>query len=134
MAASDRQRSRPDRRMRSRAVRTVDRSATRRTRAAESPTGLGVSLVVPQSWENPTTLSTANLKDTTVTLPEGMTANPSLAAGLGRVQPATVRGGNVARRCRAQGVRRNRRSGRSKSKRRSSTEKIPGAIYIATAL
>src|ERR1022692_4109298 len=53
------------------------------TKSAESPSGLSVSLVVPQSWENPFTISTANLRDTTVALPEGMTANPSLAAGLG---------------------------------------------------
>ncbi len=58
------------------------------TRSAESPTGLEVSLVVPQSWENPFTISTANLKDATVTLPEGITANPSLAAGLGACTPA----------------------------------------------
>ncbi|HWY17714.1 MAG TPA: hypothetical protein VNY27_03265 [Solirubrobacteraceae bacterium] len=57
------------------------------TRAAESPTGLEVSLVVPQVWEDPLTISTANLKDATVTLPEGMTANPSLAAGLGACTP-----------------------------------------------
>ena len=58
------------------------------TRSAESPTGLEVSLVVPQTWENPFTISTANLKDTNVTLPEGMTANPVLAAGLGACTPA----------------------------------------------
>ena len=58
------------------------------TRSAESPTGLEVSLLVPQAWENPFTISTSNLKDTTVTLPEGMTANPSLADGLGACTPA----------------------------------------------
>jgi hypothetical protein len=53
------------------------------TRSAESSSGLEVSLVVPQSWENPYSVATAHLKDTTVTLPVGYTANPSLAAGLG---------------------------------------------------
>jgi hypothetical protein len=57
------------------------------TRSAESPTGLEVSLVVPQTWERPETNATANLKDATVTLPQGMTANPSLAAGLGACTP-----------------------------------------------
>jgi hypothetical protein len=57
------------------------------TRSAESSTGLDVSLVVPQAWENPQTVATANLKDTTVALPVGMTANPSLAAGLGACTP-----------------------------------------------
>jgi len=53
------------------------------TRSAESPTGLEVSLIVPQTWDNQFTIATANLKDVKVTLPLGMTANPSLAAGLG---------------------------------------------------
>jgi hypothetical protein len=58
------------------------------TRSAESPTGLEVSIVVPQAWDNPLTISTANLKDAKVTLPLGVTANPSLAAGLGACTPA----------------------------------------------
>jgi hypothetical protein len=53
------------------------------TRSAESSSGLNVSLVVPQSWENPSGVATAHLKDTKVTLPVGYTANPSLASGLG---------------------------------------------------
>ncbi len=57
------------------------------TRSAESPTGLEVSELIPQSWEDPNVLTTSYLKDTTVTLPEGMTANPSLAAGLGACTP-----------------------------------------------
>jgi hypothetical protein len=44
-------------------------------------------LEVPQTWDDPFTTATANVKDTTVTLPEGMTANPSLAAGLGACSP-----------------------------------------------
>ncbi|HWX44731.1 MAG TPA: hypothetical protein VNY52_05355 [Solirubrobacteraceae bacterium] len=58
------------------------------TRSAESSSGLDVSLIVPQSWENPLSLSTANLKDSVVTLPVGYTANPSLASGLGVCTPA----------------------------------------------
>jgi hypothetical protein len=57
------------------------------TRSAESSSGLDISLVVPQSWENPVSLSTANLKDTVVALPVGYTANPSLASGLGTCTP-----------------------------------------------
>ena len=53
------------------------------TRSAESSSGLNVSLIVPQSWENPNSLSTADLKDSVVALPVGYTANPSLASGLG---------------------------------------------------
>ncbi|HWY19439.1 MAG TPA: hypothetical protein VNY27_12100 [Solirubrobacteraceae bacterium] len=57
------------------------------TRAAESPSGLNVSLVVPQEYDNPLSLASANLKDTRVTLPEGMTINPSAGSGLGACSP-----------------------------------------------
>ncbi len=57
------------------------------TRSVESSSGLDISLVVPQSWENPVSLLTANLKNSVVTLPVGYTANPSLASGLGVCTP-----------------------------------------------
>ncbi len=57
------------------------------TRSAESSSGLNISLVVPQTWENPSGIATANLKDTKVALPVGYTANPSLASGLGTCTP-----------------------------------------------
>ncbi len=52
------------------------------TRAAESPSGLDLSVLVPQRWEEPLSLSTANLKDARVTLPVGFTVNPSAGSGL----------------------------------------------------
>jgi hypothetical protein len=52
------------------------------TNAAESSSGLNVSLEVPQSWENPNSLATSNVKDVTVTLPQGYTVNPSEGNGL----------------------------------------------------
>ena len=82
--------SRPDRRMRTRAVRTVDRSAADDALRG-IPDRLEVSLVVPQTWENPDSIATANLKDTTVTLPEGYTINPSAGSGLVGVHAAAVR-------------------------------------------
>jgi hypothetical protein len=57
------------------------------TNSAESPTGLNVSLDVPQRWSEPLSISTANLKDTVLALPVGYTANPSLASGLGTCTP-----------------------------------------------
>ena len=51
------------------------------TNLADSPTGLDFDLHQPQN-QDPEGLSTAHLKDTTVTLPEGMTINPSVANGL----------------------------------------------------
>jgi hypothetical protein len=57
------------------------------TDSAESSSGLNISLVVPQNWAFPESISTSNLKDTTVALPVGYTANPSLASGLGTCTP-----------------------------------------------
>jgi hypothetical protein len=58
------------------------------TRSAEAPTGLNVSMVVPQRWEEPFGISTSNLKDVTVALPVGVTVNPSAGSGLGACTPA----------------------------------------------
>jgi uncharacterized repeat protein (TIGR01451 family) len=53
------------------------------TNAASTPTGLTASVHIPQdASSNPTGLSEAALKDTTVVLPEGVQINPSSADGL----------------------------------------------------
>jgi hypothetical protein len=57
------------------------------TTSADSPAGLTTEVKVPQNV-NPETLSTAGLKDTTVTLPEGMVINPGQATGLVACQPS----------------------------------------------
>jgi hypothetical protein len=64
---------------------TMDPSLTVKptTSSADSATGLDVGLEVPQTYENAFGLASANLKGAVVTLPEGMTLNPSAAAGLG---------------------------------------------------
>lgn len=49
--------------------------------AADSPSGLDVKIVVPQS-EEPEGLATPPLRDVTVTLPPGLVVNPSSAEGL----------------------------------------------------
>jgi hypothetical protein len=51
------------------------------TNLADSPTGLDFNLHQPQN-NDPEGLSTAHLKDTTVTLPQGLVINPSVANGL----------------------------------------------------
>ena len=58
------------------------------TNAAESPSGLDVSLEVPQTWERPESLATSTLKDTRVALPVGYTVNPSAGSGLAGCTPA----------------------------------------------
>jgi hypothetical protein len=50
--------------------------------SAETPTGLNVGLTLPQTYSEPVALATSALKNTIVTLPEGMTINPSAGAGL----------------------------------------------------
>ena len=57
------------------------------TDAVESPSGLNVSLEVPQNWEKAETLATSDLKDATVTLPQGYTVNPSAGSGLAGCTP-----------------------------------------------
>jgi hypothetical protein len=101
------------------------------SRTAESPTGLGVTLVVPQSWENPSTLASANLKDTTVTLPEGMTANPSLAAGLGACNPAQYES-ESAFSAPGEGCPQESKIGTITIETPLLNESIKGAVYIAT--
>jgi hypothetical protein len=59
------------------------------TTFADTPAGLSVDVRVPQEGLNHVgSLSTANIKDTTVTLPEGVAINPGQAAGLGACGPA----------------------------------------------
>ena len=54
------------------------------THAASTPTGLAVKIEMPQtSTLSPTGLAEADLKETVVTLPEGLLASPGAANGLG---------------------------------------------------
>jgi hypothetical protein len=50
------------------------------TTAADSPTGLAVTVKIPQT-SAPAQLATAHLKDSVVTLPAGLAVNPSAAIG-----------------------------------------------------
>ncbi|MEX0973411.1 MAG: hypothetical protein WDZ46_09180 [Solirubrobacterales bacterium] len=59
------------------------------TNRAESPSGLDVRLGIPQN-QDPDGLATAHLKDTTVTLPEGLTLNPAAANGLAACSGAEI--------------------------------------------
>jgi len=59
------------------------------TNVADSPSGLDVSVKVPQNAD-PDGRATANLRDASITLPPGMTVNPSSAQGLGACTPAQV--------------------------------------------
>ncbi len=59
------------------------------TSDADTPAGLTVELKTPQeALESVEGIATSNIKDTTVTLPEGVVINPGQAAGLGACQTA----------------------------------------------
>jgi hypothetical protein len=49
---------------------------------AASPSGLSVEIRVPQTYENSVGLAESNLKETTVTLPDGVAVNPAAGDGL----------------------------------------------------
>jgi hypothetical protein len=101
------------------------------TRSAESATGLDVSLLVPQAWENPYSVSTANLQGTTVTLPEGVTVNPSAGSGLGACSPAQY-ASETSSSLPGEGCPAESKIGSIEIETPLLAEKIPGAIYIAT--
>jgi uncharacterized repeat protein (TIGR01451 family) len=58
------------------------------TNNASSPTGFDLATNIPQTYENAEGLATSTLKKEVVTLPEGMTVNPSAGAGLAGCTPA----------------------------------------------
>jgi hypothetical protein len=101
------------------------------TRSAESPTGLDASLVVPQAWENPVSLSTANLKDATVTLPVGFTINPGAGSGLGACTP-TQYAAETSSSLPGQGCPPESKIGSIEIETPVLAEKIDGAVYVAT--
>jgi hypothetical protein len=101
------------------------------TRSAESPTGLEVSLVVPQTWENPYSIATSNLMDTKVTLPEGVTVNPSAGSGLGSCTPAQY-AAETAESLPGEGCPPESKIGSIDIETPVLAEKIVGAVYVAT--
>lgn len=61
------------------------------SRSADSPSGMGVQLFLPQEGlRQPNLLAEAHLKKAVVTLPEGLTLNPAAASGLGACTEAQI--------------------------------------------
>jgi uncharacterized repeat protein (TIGR01451 family) len=58
------------------------------TNKASAPTGFDLATSIPQTYDNAAGLATSTLKKEVVTLPEGMTVNPSAGAGLAGCSPA----------------------------------------------
>ena len=65
------------------------------TTIADSPSGIDVTIEVPQSTD-PDVLATPPLKKGVVRLPEGLTVNPGSADGLGACSPAQIDLGSAA--------------------------------------
>jgi hypothetical protein len=101
------------------------------TRSAESPTGLNVSVLIPQSWSNPYSIATANLKETKVTLPEGITINPSAGSGLGACTPAQYRT-ETSSSLPGEGCPPESKIGSIEIETPVLAEKVDGAVYVAT--
>jgi hypothetical protein len=100
------------------------------TNSAESPSGLNVSLEVPQTWEDPYTLATSNLKDTRVTLPVGYTVNPSAGSGLTGCTPAQYEA-ETAFSLPGEGCPPESKLGKVEIETPVLAEKIKGNVYIA---
>lgn len=63
-------------------------SAQPSTTEASSATGLGLTLSVPQTYQDPEGLATPTIESVGVELPAGISLNPSAGAGLGACTPA----------------------------------------------
>jgi uncharacterized repeat protein (TIGR01451 family) len=59
------------------------------TNTADSPTGLQVDLTVPQT-DDPEAIGQSDLRDAVISLPQGLSLNPSSAGGLGSCTAAQV--------------------------------------------
>ena len=101
------------------------------TRSAESPSGLNISLLVPQTYEDPETLASSNLKTTVLKLPVGYTINPSSGSGLGSCDPAQF-AAETAFTLPGEGCPPESKIGAVEVETPLLSEKLPGSIYIAT--
>ena len=100
------------------------------TRAAETPTGLNTSLIIPQTYEDPDTLATSHLKKAVVTLPEGFALNPSSGAGLGSCTEAQYESETAFSRP-GEGCPSESKVGTVEVETPVLTEKALGSVYIA---
>jgi hypothetical protein len=60
------------------------------TFSASAPTGLNVVTTIPQTYANPGGFSSSHLRRAVITLPAGITVNPSAGAGLGSCSVAEL--------------------------------------------
>lgn len=100
------------------------------TSAAESPTGVNVTVSVPQTWEDPNLIATSDLKDATVSLPQGMTINPSAGSGLGACTLQQYES-ETATSLPGQGCPEDSKIGSVEIETPLLAEKVTGSVYVA---
>ena len=71
-------------------------SITPQTTQSDAPTGMAVDVHVPQTNDDPSGLASATLQNAVVTMPPGMTLDPSAATGLQACSPAQFGKGSDA--------------------------------------
>ena len=101
------------------------------TTSASAATGLDVELGVHQTNENAEGLATSALKKAVVTLPEGMTVNPSAGAGLGSCTRAEYEAETLET-PEGQGCPVESKLGTVKIKTPAIDEEATGSVYLAT--
>jgi uncharacterized repeat protein (TIGR01451 family) len=98
--------------------------------AAYAPTGLQLDMSIPQTYENPDGLATSTLKKEVVTLPEGMTVNPSAGAGLGACTQAEYEA-EAVQYVSGHGCPNDSKLGTVKVLSPSIAEEVLGSVYLA---
>jgi hypothetical protein len=101
------------------------------TSGASSPTGLDLGMTVPQTYDNPDGLATSTLKRAVVTLPEGMTVNPSAGAGLGACSPEQY-AQEASQFVAGNGCPSNSKLGTVKIHTPALSEEVNGSVFLAT--
>jgi hypothetical protein len=100
------------------------------TDEAYAPTGLDFDTSIPQTYENPDGLATSTLENEVVTLPEGMTVNPSSGAGLGACTEAEY-AEEAAQYLAGRGCPNNSRLGSVRIVTPSLKEEATGSLFLA---
>ena len=100
--------------------------------SAYAATGFDVETKIPQTYDNADGLATSTLKKEVVTLPEGMTVNPSSGAGLGACSEAQYAEEGAAERSEGrQGCPNESKLASVKIETPSLSEDVKGSVYLA---
>ena len=101
------------------------------TRSAESPSGIDFSIdITDPGFSNPQGLAASDLKDAKVTLPEGVTINPSVAEGLQVCSPGELAGEN-SQSAPGEGCPQGSKIGTVQVETPITDEAIDGSVYLA---